>query len=113
MARNTGPKAPPERPRQGRAPEGQWLASALACAEVDGALLVWCSPLPGFRPDLPSHRHGYGPGPATASASEDRFRKTKDAGLNDDPAPLLQAQALWLKRMRSIAAASPERRACR
>ena len=36
--------------RSGRARAPQALASALARAEVDGAVLVWCSPLPGSGP---------------------------------------------------------------
>ena len=36
--------------RSGRARAPQALASALARAEVDGAVLVWCSPLPGSAP---------------------------------------------------------------
>jgi hypothetical protein len=35
--------------RSGRARAPQALASALARAEVDGAVLVWCSPLPWLR----------------------------------------------------------------
>ena len=38
--------------RSGRARAPQALASALARAEVDGAVLVWCSPLPWLRPVL-------------------------------------------------------------
>ena len=36
------PNAPPQRPGQGAA----GAVSALASAEMDGAVLVWCSPLP-------------------------------------------------------------------
>ena len=43
---------PPRPHRSGRARAPQALASALARAEVDGAVLVWCSPLPWFRPVL-------------------------------------------------------------
>ena len=38
---------PPTPHRSGRARAPQALASALARAEVDGAVLVWCSLLPG------------------------------------------------------------------
>jgi hypothetical protein len=48
MARNTGPNAPPQRPGKGAAG-----ARVSPCAaEVDGAVLVWCSPLPWLRPVL-------------------------------------------------------------
>ena len=43
---------PPTPHRSGRARAPQALASALARAEVDGAVLVWCSPLPWLRPVL-------------------------------------------------------------
>jgi len=44
-ARNTGPNAPPQRPGKGAAG-----ARVSPCAaEVDGAVLVWCSPLPWLR----------------------------------------------------------------
>jgi hypothetical protein len=43
---------PPAPHRSGRARAPQALASALARAEVDGAVLVWCSPLPWLRPVL-------------------------------------------------------------
>jgi len=43
---------PPTPHRRGRARAPQALASALARAEVDGAVLVWCSPLPWLRPVL-------------------------------------------------------------
>jgi hypothetical protein len=47
-ARNTGPNAPPQRPGKGAAG-----ARVSPCAaEVDGAVLVWCSPLPWLRPVL-------------------------------------------------------------
>ena len=41
---------PPTPHRSGRARAPQALASALARAEVDGAVLVWCSLLPWLRP---------------------------------------------------------------
>jgi hypothetical protein len=48
MARNTGPNAPPQRPGKGAAG-----ARVSPCAaEVDGAVLVWCSLLPWLRPVL-------------------------------------------------------------
>jgi hypothetical protein len=43
---------PPTPHRSGRARAPQALASALARAEVDGAVLVWCSLLPWLRPVL-------------------------------------------------------------
>ena len=43
---------PPTPHRSGRARAPQALASALARAEVDGAVLVWCSPLLWLRPVL-------------------------------------------------------------
>jgi hypothetical protein len=43
---------PPTPHRSGRARAPQALASALARAEVDGAVLVWCSLLPRLRPVL-------------------------------------------------------------
>ena len=43
---------PPTPHRSGRARAPQALASALARAEVHGAVLVWCSPLPGSAPFL-------------------------------------------------------------
>jgi hypothetical protein len=43
---------PPTPHRSGRARAPQALASALARAEVDGSVLVWCSPLPWLRPVL-------------------------------------------------------------
>ena len=49
--------------RSGRARAPQALASALARAEVDGAVLVWCSPLPGSAPFC-GRRHCVGGGAA-------------------------------------------------
>ena len=43
---------PPTPHRSGRARAPQAPASALARAEVDGAVLVWCTPLTWFRPVL-------------------------------------------------------------